>query len=36
MIQIGNYIYELCITGDWVRCGKIINGVDTDYIEWFV
>lgn len=36
MIRQGNYIYFYCETGDWIRCGKIINGIDGEYIEWYI
>jgi len=35
MIQIGNKIYLLEVTGDWLLCGEIVDGVDCDYIHWF-
>jgi len=35
MIQIGNKIYNLCETGDWLICGKIKSGIDGFYIQWY-
>jgi len=35
MIQIGRYIYEQAPTGDWLKVGRIVSGLDTDYIEWY-
>ena len=31
----GSYVYELCETGDYLCVGKIINGIDGKYIEWY-
>ena len=35
MKQIGKYVYKQAPTGDWLKVGKIVNGIDTDYIEWY-
>ena len=32
---IGNDVYKWCETGDWLLSGKIVNGVDGVYIEWY-
>lgn len=33
---IDDYVYKLAETGEWLRCGIIIHGVDCDYIKWFI
>lgn len=35
MIQIGRYIYEQAPTGDWVKVGRVVNGIDAYYIQWY-
>lgn len=35
MIRIGNKIYEWCVTGEWLWCGRIRQGIDGEFIEWF-
>lgn len=35
MIRINEYIYNLCETGDLIKCGKVIMGVDGEFIEWY-
>ena len=32
---VGNKVYKWCETGDWLLAGKIIHGIDGDYIEWY-
>lgn len=36
MIRIGIYIYNQAPTGEWLTVGKVINGVYTDYIQWYI
>ena len=35
MKQIGKYVYKQAPTGDWLKVGKIVNGIDVDYVEWY-
>ena len=35
MKRIGNYIYRFSETSEWVCCGKIIMGVDGEFIQYF-
>lgn len=28
-------VYKKALTGEWLLCGKIRNGIDGHYIEWF-
>jgi hypothetical protein len=35
MIQVGRYIYEQPPTGDWLKIGKVIYGIDSDWIQWY-
>jgi len=35
MIRQENIIYKWCETGEWLRCGKVKQGTDGEYIEWF-
>ena len=35
MIRQGNSIYKWCETGDWLLCGKVKQGIDGEFIEWF-
>jgi hypothetical protein len=36
MIQIGNFIYSSCETGDIILRGKVIQGIDGPIIEWYI
>lgn len=36
MIVIGNRIYTLDVTGDWICRGEIVKGFDGEYIQWFI
>jgi hypothetical protein len=35
MIRIKHEIYKLCETGEWLLCGKVVLGIDGEFIEWF-
>jgi len=35
MRQIGKYVYKQVPTGYWLKVGIIVNGIDSDYIEWY-
>lgn len=35
MFIVGKYIYHYCITGDMIRCGEVVLGIDGYYIEWY-
>jgi hypothetical protein len=35
MIEIGNFIYELAPTGEWLKVGKVVTGIDYDYVTWY-
>lgn len=35
MILRGNYLYEYCETGELIKVGKIIEGLECDYIRWY-
>lgn len=36
MVRVGNYIYEQAPTGDWVKTGKVIDGIDGEYIQYYI
>lgn len=36
MIRTGIYLYKQASTGDWLRVGEIIDGIDAKYIEWYL
>jgi hypothetical protein len=36
MIQIGNVLYSFAETGDLLAVGVIRNGIDSNYIEWYL
>ena len=31
MRQIGEYIYKLAPTGEWLKAGKVVNGI----VQWY-
>lgn len=35
MIRQGNNIYKWCEPGNWLLCGKVKQGIDSEFIEWF-
>lgn len=35
MIRIGNYLYEEAPTGEWLKVGRFVNGIDSEHIIWF-
>ncbi len=37
-IRIGNYIYNrICeYSNEWIKCGKVVVGIDGEYIEWYL
>jgi len=35
MYRIENYIYKLAPTGDLLCCGKVVVGIDGEYIKWY-
>ena len=35
MIRIGNYIYKWCETGQYLCCGKVCQGIDGEFIQYF-
>ena len=36
MIQIGNSIYKWCEIGEFLLCGEIKQGIDGEFIQWFL
>lgn len=36
MYRIGDYLYKLCPTGHYLCCGKVIIGIDGEYIQWYL
>jgi hypothetical protein len=34
-VRIGDTIFYLCETGEWLQCGRVKVGIDGEYVEWF-
>ena len=34
-VRIGDNIFYLCETGEWLHCGRVSVGIDGEYIVWF-